>query len=338
MKATLTGTPGEDREGGVAIDAAGNVYEALAAEGPVDGQANAGAKDVVLIKYGPTGTKLWTKEFGTAGVDRAVRPAARPAGPSGHRRLHEGQPRRQPRRQHERRRLRDEGRPERQPRVDDAGRQPDGRRPRLRPRDRRATGSIYVAGYTKGVLAGARTSATRTSSCSRVAPTGGAPTWIQPVRHGRRGQGHGGRRRRRRRLRRRHGHRLARHAAAGHDAGRRRRLPRPLRRRAARATLDAPARHDRPTSSCGASPPTRPATRPSPASRPAISSRRTPGDKDIVVARFDPAGAMTLHDQLGTIGNDKGASVALDGAGNTYVSGVQRRQLRDEHRQLRRAC
>ena len=45
------------------------------------------------------------------------------------------------------------------------------------------------------------------------------------------------------------------------------------------------------------------------------------GDKDIVVATFDPAGAVTLHDQLGTIGNDKGASVALDGAGNTYVSG-----------------
>ncbi len=45
------------------------------------------------------------------------------------------------------------------------------------------------------------------------------------------------------------------------------------------------------------------------------------GDKDIVVARFDSSGAMTLHDQLGTIGNDKGANVALDGAGNTYLSG-----------------
>jgi hypothetical protein len=45
------------------------------------------------------------------------------------------------------------------------------------------------------------------------------------------------------------------------------------------------------------------------------------GDKDIVVARFDSTGAATLHDQLGTIGNDKGASVALDGSGNTYVSG-----------------
>jgi hypothetical protein len=45
------------------------------------------------------------------------------------------------------------------------------------------------------------------------------------------------------------------------------------------------------------------------------------GDKDIVVVRFDPAGALTLDDQLGSIGNDKGTNVALDGAGNTYVSG-----------------
>jgi enterochelin esterase-like enzyme len=71
MKAVLTGTAGEDREGGVAVDSAGNVYEALSAEGSVDGQPTAGLKDVVLIKYGPTGTKLWTREFGTGGTDRA---------------------------------------------------------------------------------------------------------------------------------------------------------------------------------------------------------------------------------------------------------------------------
>lgn len=71
MKATLTGTAGEDREGGVATDASGNVYQALAAEGSVDGQPYAAGKDVVLIKYAPTGTKLWTREFGTAGADRA---------------------------------------------------------------------------------------------------------------------------------------------------------------------------------------------------------------------------------------------------------------------------
>src|SRR4029453_9289712 len=45
------------------------------------------------------------------------------------------------------------------------------------------------------------------------------------------------------------------------------------------------------------------------------------GDKHIVVPRFAPPGAAPLRDQLGTIGNDKGASVTLDGGGNTYVSG-----------------
>ena len=115
MKATLTGTPGEDREGGVAVDASGNVYEALAAMGSIDGQTNAGDKDVVLIKVGPTGTKLWTKEFGTGGTDRAYGLAARPGRPPGRRRLHEGQPRRRARRQHQRRRLRRQVRPQREP-------------------------------------------------------------------------------------------------------------------------------------------------------------------------------------------------------------------------------
>ena len=80
MKATLTGGPNEDREGGVAVDADGNVYEALAATGTIDGQASAGLQDVFLIKYGPTGTKLWTKVFGTAGTDRAYGLQLDPAG------------------------------------------------------------------------------------------------------------------------------------------------------------------------------------------------------------------------------------------------------------------
>ena len=32
---------------------------------------SSGDKDVFLIEYGPTGTKLWTKVFGTTGTDRA---------------------------------------------------------------------------------------------------------------------------------------------------------------------------------------------------------------------------------------------------------------------------
>ena len=91
MKAKLVGTPGEDREGGVATDVAGNVYEALSAEGTVDGQPNSGAKDVVLIKYG-RGQQDLDEAIRHRRCRSSVRPAARPAGPPGDRRLHEGRP------------------------------------------------------------------------------------------------------------------------------------------------------------------------------------------------------------------------------------------------------
>ncbi|MDX6283125.1 MAG: hypothetical protein QOH03_4196 [Kribbellaceae bacterium] len=71
MKAALSGTPGEDRAGGVAVDEAGNSYEAIAAEGAIEGQPYAGGKDVALTKYGPDGGRVWTREFGTAGIERA---------------------------------------------------------------------------------------------------------------------------------------------------------------------------------------------------------------------------------------------------------------------------
>ncbi|GAA0941717.1 hypothetical protein GCM10009554_33590 [Kribbella koreensis] len=71
MKAALSGTPGEDRAGGVAVDEAGNSYEAIAAEGSIEGQPYAGGKDVALTKYGPDGGRVWTREFGTAGTERA---------------------------------------------------------------------------------------------------------------------------------------------------------------------------------------------------------------------------------------------------------------------------
>ncbi|WP_328333502.1 alpha/beta hydrolase-fold protein [Kribbella sp. NBC_00382] len=71
MKAALSGTPGEDRAGGVAVDEAGNSYEAIAAEGAVEGQPYAGGKDVALTKYGPDGGRVWTREFGTVGTERA---------------------------------------------------------------------------------------------------------------------------------------------------------------------------------------------------------------------------------------------------------------------------
>ena len=80
MKASVTGTAGEERAGGVAVDAAGNVYQALAAEGSVAGQPYVGLKDLVLVKDSPSGTRLWTRELGTARTERAYGVAIDAAG------------------------------------------------------------------------------------------------------------------------------------------------------------------------------------------------------------------------------------------------------------------
>ena len=80
MKATLIGTAQEERAGGVATDAAGNVYQALAAGGSVAGQPYAGDKDLVLVKDSPAGTRLWTRELGTTRLERAYGVAIDPAG------------------------------------------------------------------------------------------------------------------------------------------------------------------------------------------------------------------------------------------------------------------
>ena len=139
------------------------------------------------------------------------------------------------------------------------------------------------------------------------------------VRHRRRGQGHGGRDRRRSRLRRRHGHRHARDAAAGTTPG-------GLDGFLARFTTAGAASWTKQIGTTAdeqiwgvAADASGNATVAGYTSGDLFATQQ--GDKDIVVATFDPAGAVTLHDQLGTIGNDKGASVLLDGSGNTYVSG-----------------
>ena len=80
MKASLVGTAGEERAGGVAVDSAGNVYQALAAEGSIAGQPYSAAKDLVLVKDSPSGTRLWTRELGTARTERAYGVAIDAAG------------------------------------------------------------------------------------------------------------------------------------------------------------------------------------------------------------------------------------------------------------------
>ena len=178
MKASLIGTAGEERAGGVAVDAAGNVYQALAAEGSVAGQPYSAAKDLVLVKDSPTGTRLWTRELGTAGTERAYGVAIDAAGDVVVTGYTTGDLDGAPRRQHDRRRVRRQVRPRRHPEVAAAVRR--ARRwptaaTRSRPTRRR---TIYVTGYTRGDLGGGRTSATRTST-SRKLDSAGTQLWLK---------------------------------------------------------------------------------------------------------------------------------------------------------------
>ncbi|MCL1474276.1 S8 family serine peptidase [Argonema antarcticum] len=66
------GTTGQDMARSVATDTNGNIYVAGVTEGSLDGNVSAGSTDVFLTKYDPNGTKLWTRQLGTAASDSYV--------------------------------------------------------------------------------------------------------------------------------------------------------------------------------------------------------------------------------------------------------------------------
>ncbi|MDP9865993.1 MULTISPECIES: alpha/beta hydrolase-fold protein [Streptosporangium] len=80
LPAPLYGTAGTDWAGGVAAQADGSVTLGLAAGGPVDGQPHAGKLDAVLIRRGPDGATRWTRQLGTASDERLYGVAALPDG------------------------------------------------------------------------------------------------------------------------------------------------------------------------------------------------------------------------------------------------------------------
>jgi Beta-propeller repeat len=64
-----TGTTGRSADGHcVAIDANGNMYVAGYTDGGLDGNSLTGATDFFLAKYSSSGTKLYTRQMGTAGA------------------------------------------------------------------------------------------------------------------------------------------------------------------------------------------------------------------------------------------------------------------------------
>jgi len=56
---------------GVAVDGAGNVYVVGSASGALPGQTHLGKSDAYVRKYDGDGNELWTRQFGSRGVDLA---------------------------------------------------------------------------------------------------------------------------------------------------------------------------------------------------------------------------------------------------------------------------
>ena len=67
---TQIDTTSYDRSNSVVVDAAGNVYISGHTQGNLGG-SNAGGNDAFLIKFDPSGAELWTKQIGTMSDDRS---------------------------------------------------------------------------------------------------------------------------------------------------------------------------------------------------------------------------------------------------------------------------
>ena len=65
------GTSSSDTGNEVTVDSSGNVYVTGYTQGGLDG-TNAGNSDLFVVKYNSSGTKQWTKQFGTSESDYAT--------------------------------------------------------------------------------------------------------------------------------------------------------------------------------------------------------------------------------------------------------------------------
>ena len=65
------GSASSDISNGVATDSSGNVYLAGVTYGGLDGNSNQDNSDLFVVKYNSSGTKQWTKQYGTGQYDEA---------------------------------------------------------------------------------------------------------------------------------------------------------------------------------------------------------------------------------------------------------------------------
>jgi len=63
------GTASDDKGLGVSVDGSGNAYVTGLTVGGLDGNTSAGSADMFLTKYDTAGTKQWTQQLGTAAPD-----------------------------------------------------------------------------------------------------------------------------------------------------------------------------------------------------------------------------------------------------------------------------
>ncbi|MCP4133877.1 MAG: hypothetical protein GY754_23105, partial [bacterium] len=66
-----TGTAKADNASGVSVDDSGNIFVAGQTDGGLNGDANAGESDIVLVKYDPDGERQWSRQTGTVNADIA---------------------------------------------------------------------------------------------------------------------------------------------------------------------------------------------------------------------------------------------------------------------------
>ena len=64
---TAVGDPASDEGNGVAVDSSDNIYVSGWTRGKLD--TYAGGDDAIVIKYNSSGTKQWTRQFGSNSSD-----------------------------------------------------------------------------------------------------------------------------------------------------------------------------------------------------------------------------------------------------------------------------